>query len=465
MKRFYCTLTMAALLAPCYGSAPVTASPDIIVTAARVYRPLAALDGKERFPMGAHLMRIHEGKAAPLVPAFYASADAQLSFDAQSMLFAAKPTAADPWQIWELPLAGGAPRKLVAGPADTIRPFYLPAGQFVFAQRTAAGFALMIAGKAASDPLARIDEAAGATLLQLSQLRGNFIPSAVLRDGRILFESVYPLGSGSTPELYLVYSDGSGVESYRCDHGRARWGGLQLASGDVIFTHGSSLARFTSAQAHEVAVAAPRADYAGNLAEMPDGDLLVGTRSSAASHYSLHLLNPKSPFTFHIVLALDDLDLVEPVVVVPRARPKRHPSALHAWDYGNQLALDVRISRDGNLAHTPARVRLETLDHSGRVVVNGTVPVESDGSFFVQTPADRAIRFILLDARGAILRRENGWFWIRGGEQRICIGCHAGPERAAENRIPDVLLKSTTPVNLTGASAAPAAQAASKGGR
>ena len=44
----------------------------------------------------------------------------------------------------------------------------------------------------------------------------------------------------------------SGVQSYRCDHGRARWGGKQLASGDVVFTHGTSLARFTSPLAHEV---------------------------------------------------------------------------------------------------------------------------------------------------------------------------------------------------------------------
>jgi len=27
------------------------------------------------------------------------------------------------------------------------------------------------------------------------------------------------------------------VESYRCDHGKARWGGKQLANGDVVFTH------------------------------------------------------------------------------------------------------------------------------------------------------------------------------------------------------------------------------------
>jgi hypothetical protein len=76
--------------------------------------------------------------------------------------------------------------------------------------------------------------------------------------------------------------------------------------------------------------------------------------------------------------------------------------------------------------------------------------VEQDGSFFVSVPPDRPIHFALLDRNGAVLRQEHGWFWIRGGEQRYCVGCHAGPERASENRVPAVLLRTTTPVDLTG---------------
>ena len=84
-----------------------------------------------------------------------------------------------------------------------------------------------------------------------------------------------------------------------------------------------------------------------------------------------------------------------------------------------------------------------------RSVALGTAPVEKDGSFFVQAAGDRPLRFILLDAAGNTLRGEQGWFWVRKGEQRICVGCHTGPERAPENRVPLVLLRSTTPVELT----------------
>jgi hypothetical protein len=128
------------------------------------------------------------------------------------------------------------------------------------------------------------------------------------------------------------------------------------------------------------------------------------------------------------------------------------------------LALDARQSRQGDLKTTPASVRLEMLDSTGHIVVNGAAPVESDGSFFVKTPADTPIRFALLDAKGAVLRQEHGWFWIRRGEQRICVGCHTGPERSSENRVPAVLLRSTTPTDLSAVVPAGAPQKKSPGG-
>jgi hypothetical protein len=421
------------------GTAGVTAVP-ILVTTAPAYDALAALRGAERFPQGAQLLLVRDGNAEPLVADFAATADASVSFDAKTVLFAGKKTASDPWRVWELTLADRCVRQVTTGAADAVRPLYLPGRRLVFARRGAQGFQLIAA------------DLDGKNELPLTYMPASALPADVLADGRILFEAGFPLGSGTTPELYLVYSDGSGVESYRCDHGNARWGGHQLASGDVVFTHGASLARFTSPLAHEERVAAPRADYAGGVVEMPSGAWFVSARTSAAAPYALKQWNPAnvSP-ALSIVLARAGENLVEPVVLAPRERPRQHPSALHDWDYANLLALDARLSREGALKSAPAQVRLETMDTSGHAIAMGSSPVESDGSFFVKAPADRPIRFVLLDEKGATVRQEHGWFWIRRGEQRICVGCHTGPERASENNVPAVLLRSTTPTDLTGA--------------
>ncbi len=433
---------------PAQSSAPEIGA-DIIVTAAPIYRPLAALRGQERFPKGAQLLLVHAGKTELLVQGFAASADANLSFDAKRVLFAGKQAAGDPWQIWELTLADRSVRKLIATAADAVRPLYLPAGRLVYAQRMPYGFQLEAAGGDSQTALAPIDSSAGTALLQLSYLPSSAIPADVLADGRILFEAGFPLGSESTPELFLVYSDGSGVESYRCDHGKARWGGKQLASGDVVFTHGASLARFTSPLAHEASISAPHAEYAGEIAETESGAWLVSVHDAVNSHYAIKLWKPGTT-VLTTLLAQSGEDIVQPVLVAPRTRPRRHPSGLHSWSYANMLALDARQSREGDLKIAPVSVRLEKLDAEGRIVVMGSAPVESDGSFYVKTPADTPIRFALLDKKGAILRQEHGWFWIRSGEQRICMGCHTGPERASENRVPAVLLRTTTPVDLTG---------------
>ncbi|MGP8173400.1 MAG: hypothetical protein ACLP7O_02485, partial [Terracidiphilus sp.] len=398
--RALATAASVALLIPVCGFAPDLAqstTADIIVTAAPVYEPLAALRGQERFPQGAQLMLVRAGKAEPLVTGFDATADANVGFDGKTVLFAGKQASGDPWQIWELTLADRSLRKLIAGQGDTIRPLYLPAGRIVYARRTPRGFQLEVAGKDGLTPSAPVDSAAASAVLPLTYMPASALPADVLADGRILFEAGFPLGSGTTPELFLVYSDGSGVESYRCDHGAARWGGRQLASGDVVFTHGSSLARFTSPLASEAHIVAPRAEYAGAIAGTASGDWLVSARAGVGTHYALKLWKPPSSSNsgsaaLQTLLAESGQDLVEPVLVASRPRPKRHPSGLHPWDYANMMALDARLSREGDLKVAPASVRLETLDAQGRTVVTGTAPVEADGSFFVKTPADKPIR-------------------------------------------------------------------------
>ena len=77
-------------------------------------------------------------------------------------------------------------------------------------------------------------------------------------------------------------------------------------------------------------------------------------------------------------------------------------------------------------------------------------PVESDGSFFLHVPSEQPLRMELRDRAGRVIEAERGWFWMRRGEQRVCGGCHAGPERAPENAVPKVLLRADVPVPMIG---------------
>jgi hypothetical protein len=155
----------------------------------------------------------------------------------------------------------------------------------------------------------------------------------------------------------------------------------------------------------------------------------------------------------HPVKADQEVNAVEPVVIAERVAPNRHPSGLHDWPNANLLCLNAYTSKYQFAAGSIHSVRLYTRDDAGTPKLLGTAPVERDGSFFVQVPSERPLQIELLDDAGKTLKREAGFFWMRRGEQRGCVGCHAGPETSPENAVPMTLLKSTTPADMTGANA------------
>jgi hypothetical protein len=411
-----------------------------LYTVAKVFEPMAWLHGADRLPSGAEIFLSNESGRHPLVPDFAASADPSFSFDGEKVLFAGKARASDPWQIWEVALAGGSPRPITSFPEDCTRPFYLPDDRVVYARKIAGRFVI------------ETKELTTSKTFDLTYIPSNSLPTDVLRDGRILFESTYPLGSEGNPEIYTVYSDGSGIESYRCDHGVAHYGAKQQSSGDTVFATSHGLAEFTSARAQQINISAPGGEYAGDIAETAAGEWLMAWRPDAKALFRVVQWAPGGG-DLKPVLVEEGASVVEPLLLRPRPIPNRHPSGLHDWPNANLLCLNTYTSKLQIPAGSIHSVRLYTRDDSGHQRLLGTAPVERDGSFFVQVPSERPLQFELLDASGKSVKREAGYFWMRRGEQRVCVGCHAGPETAPENAVPQILLKSTIPVDLTGTSA------------
>jgi hypothetical protein len=387
----------------------------------------------DRFPSGAALQVVAGGRKRPLVPGFAASADAAISFDGRRVLFSGKHKPEDAWQIWEVPLAGGAPRRITSFREDAIAPFYVTVDRIVCARRTPAGFELEVMALA------------GNYTERLTFTPGDHIATGVLRDGRILFEAPHAGSAGR--DIFTVYDDGSGIETYRCDHGRDRHAAAEISSGDIVFETGGRLARFTSARAVQIDLPAVPGEFAGRIGESSPGDWLAAFRPDPSQPFGIYRwrggqVPPEK------VWVVSGANALQPVPVLPHDLPKRHPSGLGDREGANLLCLNAYTSRSRIAAGSVAAVRVWTLDDAGQSVALGQTAVENDGSFFVQTPADRGIRFELLDRAGRIVAAEKQWFWARRGEQRVCVGCHAGPERAPENAVPAVLLHRTDPVRM-----------------
>ena len=417
---------LATLLA---GQALRSDLPPFLYTAAPRYVAAAWNQGGERFPGGAHLVLVTPEGRREVAPGFFASADAAISYDGQRVLFAGRPTRQDRWQIWQSDLVGGAPHQVVANSDACIRPLYLPDAKVVYTRVTAAGSAIEVV------------PSEGGPGNVLTHAPGWYLTDDVLRDGRILFES------GS--ELFTVYPDGTGVESLRCDHGPRRSGGRQVSSGDVIFSVGGGLARFTSALAMQQKLAPANLEITGPVAEVTPERWLVAARPRSGGTYAIRQGGPRA-HALESVEAPHGVNAVEPVVVTARVAPREFPSALVATrSTGNLLCLDAGESKNP-IAGKIHSVRIYTREAAGEPRMLGETAIAPDGSFYVEVPADRPIRMELLDAAGARLRGEEHWFWMRPSEQRICVGCHAGPERAPENKVPEILNQILIPVKMLG---------------
>ncbi len=401
-----------------------------LYTAAPRYDPAAEFDGSDRFPEGAAIVLVTQTGKQRVAPAFYASADAAVSFDATRILFAGKTTAAAPWQIWEVPTSPAAPRLVVNCKTNCTHPLYLPDGRIAFTRASAHGSDVEVAAPNGESPQ------------PLTFAPGRHVTADVLRDGRILFQS--------DGELYTVYPDGTGVESLRCDHGPLRTDARQISSGDVIFRTGGRLARFTSALATQADVAQPEGLSAGPIAEVAPGQWIVSMRKSGGP-LGMYLWTRDGARLTPLETPAGT-NALQPVMVRRRQPPKQFPSALvETRTNGNLLCLDARDSRIP-IAEPIAAVQVETRNSAGDAVVLGHQNVAGDGSFYVQVPADRPLRIALLNSEGRTVKTERGWFWMRPSEQRICVGCHTGPERSPENRVPEILLRSIVPEKLLGAS-------------
>jgi hypothetical protein len=60
----------------------------------------------------------------------------------------------------------------------------------------------------------------------------------------------------------------------------------------------------------------------------------------------------------------------------------------------------------------------------------GYAPIEPDGSFKIQVPADTPLGLTVVDAKGRNIQTHLNWIQVRPGERRTCDGCHS-PRRGA----------------------------------
>ncbi|HBL18562.1 MAG: hypothetical protein A2X36_09095 [Elusimicrobia bacterium GWA2_69_24] len=385
--------------------------------------PLAAVRGDldARYPAGTRIILKETDRSRLLSAGLSAAGGPAVSPDALRVLFAGKESPDGRWAIYESPLRG-LPRRVADLGQDCADPAYISGGRVVFSCRVpGGGWALHTASL----------EPDGAGVRRISFGADDAADPFPLPDGRILFALL--TGSGG---LFTVNPDGTGVEAFAGLHGprsgeRAVQRPRPTGDGGVLFlsaAHGRSLHRVEMSR--PMAARASLADGYRDVSSaepLPDGSILLAADGGV---YRLRPGGGPEPLPAGAAV-------YEAVPLVPSGPRKGRPSAVvMSMSTGTLLCVDADLSDGvtGPRRGAPRAARVEFLAAGpGESGALGGSPVEEDGSFLVDVPADRPLRVRTVDRQGRAIA-VSGPLWVRPGEVRSCTGCHEGHERMAPNR-------------------------------
>lgn len=423
--------------------------------------PAAAGDDLDaRYPVGSRVVLaappFHPEQVRVLSAGLVAAGDPVVSPDGRHVFFTGKPNTNLTWQIYEAKLGGGRPRPVTSMPGGAMNPAVLGDGDLVFSSP--------VPRATNAQPAALYAQSASGPARRLTFGRQPAVSPTVLNDGRILFVSSRRKALEAEPAsrfkvengLYTVNSDGTQVTAFALDRDGAPWvrRPRQLPDGRVGFLAARTSKIGVDCQAEGVRMAAPFATRTNLLAFTADGCASVEAGGDGALLVCLEtrgLTGRSMQGTLAVFrIATDSVAPGQPLFDDPawndleamplaaRQRPQGHISTMVAGEKtGTILCLDANFTRgeprDEAAPRKAARVRV--LAAPGERAI-GELPVQPDGSFLAEVPADIAFGFETLDDQGRVIHRLRPSIWLRPGENRSCIGCHEPYNRSPRNLRP-----------------------------
>lgn len=430
---------------------------DLLFVQAPVVRPEAF---PNRFPQGSRLVRLPAAQTSdppqPLTPDFYAAADPEISFDGTRILFSGKKSVAEHWHVWEMNVDGSEQRQVTNCAEDCLRAAYLPGGEIVYTG--------IRQGSQSELFVSKLD---GSEAHRITFGPGDFRVETVLQDGRILASASSPLLPGRLGSriLYTLRPDGTGLESFRSESfsAGASSDAEELADGSVAYVRGPEERGATGGKlviirrgATQALILNPEDGFASPRSISPEQTAVarwISGNQQAPGRFELYEFNPENGSVSKRIFANPRLSCVQAVAVAPHRAPRLFWSTLKPEEKaGFVISLNSYLNAESPKGRLPVpitQVRVSKLIVAeNREEVLGTAPVEADGSFYVTVPADHPVRFELLDVQGQIVKAEQGWNWVRPGEEHGCVGCHADKAVVPENRWPLTLKRLDTPWRL-----------------
>jgi len=481
-------LCAAALLPACATALESAAADPAPRQDALVFTriPATAESAAVELPLGSHIARLDLPDAAHpfsritnLTPDFAAAGRPDISFDGQRVLFIGQRTRDDCASVWEMNADGTSLRQIIAGSAPCSAAIYVstiytldadePVYQLAFCAGPGQVVGLNEPGAVLFTPTAalftcRLD---GSRIQRITFAPDGVSDPYLLSDGRLLYT-----GRAS---LFSVNTDGTEVSLFAAaDAAVARCGRpCETADGWVTYVESGALVavrRARSLHTRRLVAAADEGLY-DSASPLPGGRLLVSFRSRTDLSYGLYVLEAEKgvrnllperpegcfaqkvpdPFFRRVTCLVNapEWHELDGHVLGPRPIPAGRSSVVSessttGFAYGlNAYLSDTKAGQHiapGEIRRLQVFRAVQPADapsvrsRTPSAELLGEVPVESDGSFFLEVPARVPLRWQTLGADGTVLQAMQSWVWVMPREGRGCIGCHEDRELAPPNR-------------------------------
>lgn len=380
--------------------------------------------------------------------------DPQLHYDGQKILFSYRRGGEHPFHLYEINIDGSGLNQLTDGPDDDIEPTYCPDGSIVFCSSRCRRFVNCWHTRVAA--MYRCD-GDGSNIRMLSSNNDHDNTPWLLPDGRVLYMRWEYVDRSQVHfhHLWTMNPDGTGqMVFYGNQHG-----GIAMLDAKPIPNSHKVVASFSPGHG--------RPEHLGYVTVVdptngPD-DLNAARRISKDAAW-------KDPYAFSEdcflvahrrgLFVMDGKGNGELIYELPeqdrfmecneprplRSRPRERVMADRtdlSSPTGRLVLQDIYHGRKMSgiepgtikkllvLQQVPKPVNfsggMQPLTIGGTFTlaqIVGTVPVEEDGSAYMEVPALRSLFFVALDEKDLAVKRMHSFHIVQPGETTSCVGCH-----------------------------------------
>jgi hypothetical protein len=389
--------------------------------------------------------------------------DPQVHYDGAKILFSYRPGGTDYFHLYEIGVDGSGLRQLTSGPYDDIEPIYLPDGRIMFCSSRCNRWVPCWYTQVA---ILYTCDGDGGNIQPVSANIEHDNTPWLLPNGRVIYER-WEYVDRSRVAFHHLWTFNPDGTSQMVFYGNLHPGTLMIDAKPIPGSPSDVVAVFSPGHG--------RKEHAGAITivtpERGPDEPAAARRVSKEENYRDPY--PLSADCFLVaqggrLLVMDGQGQTRPLYRVPaelakagvecheprplQARPREPviPSRVDATQATGRLILqDVYVGRRMEgvrrgeikkllvLESLPKPInesgKMPPMSFSGTYTLErvlGTVPVEPDGSAYLEVPALRSLFFVALDENNDSVKRMHSFLTVMPGETTSCVGCHEQRQQA-----------------------------------